>query len=117
MPAHASRGSALRTVDHENHSTEEGGPLEEAQKGGTINDATAASPSPVTTANRRLVVELTPDTAAKLALLASEEGHNKTTVVNRALQVYEFLKGIDAAGGKILVQEPGSREQQWLRLL
>jgi hypothetical protein len=110
----------LRTVDQEAEPTDQRDTADGVRStaSGSGSEATeSSSHSTVTAANRRLVVELTPDTAIKLASLAAEEGHNKTTVVNRALQVYDFLREIDANGGKILIQESGSREQQWLRLL
>lgn len=61
---------------------------------------------------RRLVVELGRRAASDLAWLVHEEEVNKTTAVNRALQVYRILIEAQHNGGEVLVADPakGTRE-------
>ncbi len=56
--------------------------------------------------SRRLVVELGRRTAADLAWLVEEEDVNKTTAVNRAVQVYRLLVEAQNNGGTITVSDP-----------
>jgi len=55
---------------------------------------------------RRLVVELGRRTASDLAWLVEEEDVNKTTAVNRAVQVYRLLVEAQRNGGSIRVSDP-----------
>jgi hypothetical protein len=55
---------------------------------------------------RRLVVELGRRAAADLGWLVEEEEVNKTTVVNRAIQVYRLLIETQRNGGSIIVSDP-----------
>jgi hypothetical protein len=60
----------------------------------------------------RLVVELNRATAADLDDLMELEDLNKTTLVNRALQMYAFLRKAERDGGQIFVQEAGESAAQ-----
>ena len=55
---------------------------------------------------RRLVVELGRRAAADLAWLVESEEVNKTTVVNRAIQVYRLLMEAQRNGGEVRVSDP-----------
>jgi hypothetical protein len=60
---------------------------------------------------RRLVVELNRRSAADLAWLCEAEELNKTTVVNRAVQLYKMLVQAQLEGERVKVQgERGDRE-------
>ena len=55
---------------------------------------------------RRLVVELGRQAAGDLAWLVEETEVNKTTVVNRAVQVYRLLIEAQNNGGSIMISDP-----------
>lgn len=55
---------------------------------------------------RRLVVEMGRRAAADVAWLVEEEEVNKTTIVNRAIQVYRLLMEAQKNGGSIMVDDP-----------
>jgi hypothetical protein len=57
-------------------------------------------------APRRLVVELGRRAASDLAWLVAEEDVNKTTAVNRAVQVYRLLVEAQRNGGSVMVSDP-----------
>ncbi|HST80868.1 MAG TPA: hypothetical protein VLL08_03890 [Kineosporiaceae bacterium] len=65
----------------------------------------------------RLVVELNRATAADLDDLVALEDLNKTTLVNRALQMYAILRKAERDGGQILIQEAGESAPQRIRFL
>jgi len=58
---------------------------------------------PDTAAARPLVIEQTSRTAADLAWLEALKGLNKTTLCNRAVQVYRQIVERQEAGGMVLV--------------
>jgi hypothetical protein len=58
---------------------------------------------PDTAAPRRLLIEQTSRTAADLAWLEELKGLNKTTLCNRAVQVYRQIVERQQAGGTVLV--------------
>ena len=60
----------------------------------------------------RLIVELIPRSASDLAWAVEEEGLNKTTIVNRAIQVYKRVMEAQANGGSItIVPHEGSEPE------
>ncbi|WP_199423075.1 hypothetical protein [Actinotalea solisilvae] len=61
-------------------------------------------------APRRLVVELNRRAATDLAWLVESEEVNKTTVVNRALQVYRLLVEAQRNGGSVTLLDPAHGE-------
>jgi hypothetical protein len=65
----------------------------------------------------RLVVELNRATAAELDDLVELEELNKTTIVNKALQVYAILRKAERDGGKILLVEAAGAAPERLRFL
>lgn len=65
----------------------------------------------------RLVVELSKTSASLLEDLVDLEELNKTTVVNRAIQVYALLRKAEAAGGQVLLVESDSAAPQRIRFL
>jgi hypothetical protein len=65
----------------------------------------------------RLVVELSPMAAAMLNELCDLEHLNKTTVVNRAIQVYHLLRMAEAAGGQVLLSESKDGSLQRVRFI
>lgn len=76
-----------------------------ALAGGSHVDSTPDIP-------RRLVVELGRRSAADLAWLVEMEETNKTTVVNRAVQVYRLLVETQSNGGTIIVRDPQRGESE-----
>lgn len=65
----------------------------------------------------RLVVELNPRVAHQLDDLVLAEGLNKTTLVNRAIQVYALVVDVQTAGGRLYVQEADSDQLQRLTII
>jgi hypothetical protein len=65
-------------------------------------DAPPAEPKP------RLVVELNRTAAARLDALVELEELNKTSVVNRALNVYYMLRMAEKNGGEVTITESES---------
>jgi hypothetical protein len=63
---------------------------------------------------RRLVVELNRRTAGDLAWLVSEEELNKTTLVNRAVQVYRKIIEVQRNGGSVIIEDPERGQQRLL---
>ena len=57
-------------------------------------------------AKRRLTVELNDRSRTDLLWVAALEGLNRTTVVNRALQVYRMVVETQRNGGWIAVSDP-----------
>ena len=53
---------------------------------------------------QRVTVNLIPKSSASLDRLAERTTMSKTDVINRALQLYDFIDGETAAGGQILVR-------------
>jgi hypothetical protein len=81
--------------------------------------ATTVEPANVTPLrkNPRLVVELNQKSAALLDELVELEELNKTTVVNRAIQVYAILRKAEEAGGQVLISEDGDSEPHRVRFI
>jgi len=61
---------------------------------------------------RRLVVELSSRSAQDLAWLVEEEELNKTTIVNRAVQVYKRIMELQSRGGSIVLIDPERGTQE-----
>lgn len=57
--------------------------------------------------NPRLTIVLNQRGDATLNKIKDQQGLNKTTVVHRALQVYELLIDTVADGGEVLLSVPG----------
>jgi hypothetical protein len=66
---------------------------------------------------KRLVVETNRRTAADLAWLAEEEELNKTTLVNRAVQVYRMIIEAQRNGGAVLIEDPTKGTTERLRFV
>ena len=66
------------------------------------------------TPSERLTVNLIPRAAEALASAATRTGLSKTDVVNRALQMYDYLEGLHGDGAQILVREQSGDEQVML---
>ncbi len=64
----------------------------------------------------RLTIHITAATRADLAWLVEHLPYNRTTAMNRAVQVYTNLEQVRAAGGRVLIQEADGtvREVKWL---
>lgn len=54
---------------------------------------------------KRLVVDLTRKSARDLAWLVEQEELNKTTLVNRAVQVYRLIMEAQLEGKQIVIEE------------
>jgi hypothetical protein len=65
----------------------------------------------------RLVVELSQRSAAALDELVELEELNKTTIVNRAIQMYSILRRAEADGGQVLIAEGPDGEPQRIRFI
>lgn len=82
------------------------------------SDDSVPSPSGGTDGkNRRLVVELTPAVYDALTRRTEKEYLNKTTITNRAIQLYAMITDILEAGGKVYVEEKDAKELQRLQIL
>lgn len=66
---------------------------------------------------RRLVVELNRRTAGDLGWLVEQEELNKTTLVNRAVQVYRLLIEAQHNGGTITIDDPTESGPTQLRII
>lgn len=66
--------------------------------------------------NPRLVIELTDKTRTDLSWLVRVEQMNKTTLANRALQLYRNVVEHHLRGGKVAFEYPDGRVER-LRLL
>ena len=64
----------------------------------------------------RVTVNLTPRTSEALEQLAQTTGDTKTDTINKALQVFAYLQELQHGGGAIYVREPGSKEQERLKI-
>lgn len=58
------------------------------------------------TARKRLVIELGEKTRADLDSLVVSEEVNKTTVANRAIQLYKIVKDAEEKGGSVTITYP-----------
>lgn len=61
---------------------------------------------------RRLIVELNQRSDDDLTRAAEAEQITKTTVVNRAIQVYEMVRANQAAGGHIIRVNPDGTSEK-----
>lgn len=62
----------------------------------------------------RLVINVGDRAQIALEAVAEATGWNKTTILNQAVKLYAELRALHAAGGKILIQQPGSRDWEQL---
>lgn len=67
-------------------------------------------------ATNRLNAALVPDAAQALARLIERTGFTKVSVVNRALQVYDYIEAELRSGGELVVRSPDGR-METLRIL
>lgn len=72
------------------------------------------APEPDTTTVRKLVVELNQRTDQDLNSLVIDEGLNKSTIVNRAVQVYAEIAGNQAAGGSLILVRPDGTQERFI---
>ena len=64
---------------------------------------------------KRLVVELNARSERDLTECVTMEEMNKTTVVNRAVQVYGEITANQRAGGRcVLIRPDGTEERLWI---
>ena len=68
-------------------------------------------------APRRLVVELNKRPAQDLQWLVDVEEANKTTIVNRALQVYRHVVELQQRGGSVLLEDPDRDQLERMLIL
>jgi hypothetical protein len=61
---------------------------------------------------KRLVVELTTRAAQDMAWLVDEEEANKTTLVNRAVQVYKMVVEAQRRGRRVMIGNPDGTDAQ-----
>ena len=85
----------------------------------TKTEAEESGPSQETTAEvaRRLVVELSPRGANDVAWLMNEEQLNKTTLVNRAVQVYRAVMEAQAEGKRLMIADADGKNAQVLWIM
>lgn len=69
------------------------------------------------TAPKRLVVELNRLSAQELDDMGQIEGLNKTTLVNRAIQVYALVRKAELDGDKILIEDCKTAATQRVRII
>jgi len=65
---------------------------------------------------QRVTVNLIPKAADSLDRLAERTTMSKTDVINRALQLYDFIDGVTAGGGDVLVR-PKDGATELLKLI
>jgi hypothetical protein len=65
---------------------------------------------------RRLVVELGAQAAADLAALVETEDLNKTTLVNKAIQLYAIIRKQEREGKSVVLKDRDQRETLLLML-
>lgn len=70
-------------------------------------------PEDTPTVARRLVVELNRHTASDLAWCVEAEELNKTTVVNRAVQLYKAVIETQYAGGAMILETQDGGAQRY----
>lgn len=56
-----------------------------------------------------VTVRLIPEATQALARLAERTGMKKVDVVNRALQIYDYIEEVKQKGGQLVVQSPDGR--------
>jgi len=61
---------------------------------------------------QRLSVNLSDDVANALREIADEDGISVTEAIRRAISSERWIRDVDKRKGKILVQEPGSKNVQ-----
>jgi hypothetical protein len=69
-------------------------------------DEAATSAEMTVEVSKRLVVELTKRASQDMSWLIAEEEANKTTIVNRALQVYKMVVEAQRAGDRVMIGDP-----------
>ena len=65
----------------------------------------------------RVTVNLTARSAAALTATAELTSETRTDVINKALQLYGFLRPPHDNGGAIYIREPNGKETDRLRLM
>ncbi|GAA5151937.1 MULTISPECIES: hypothetical protein [Amycolatopsis] len=65
----------------------------------------------------RVTVNLNKTAAADLERTSLTTAETKTEVINKALQLYAFLRKLQLDGGDIFIREADSKERERLRLL
>lgn len=75
-----------------------------AVPGEQAGSATNAAPEVA----KRLVVDLTRRAAGDLGWLVDAEELNKTTIVNRAIQVYKMILEAQQSGQQIVIEDPAT---------
>lgn len=63
------------------------------------------------------MVELNPRAYDALVHRTEVESLNKTTITNRAIQLYAMITDVLEAGGKVYIEEKDAKELQRLRIL
>lgn len=62
-------------------------------------------PPPPDAVEQRVTVNLNARAVRALAALVDLTGYNKTDVINRALQIYEFMEQIKEGGGSLHIRQ------------
>ncbi|MBD3004531.1 hypothetical protein [Streptomyces sp. 5-10] len=65
----------------------------------------------------RQAISFTRKGFASLERLTTETGESKSDMVNRALEVYDFLEKEKAAGGELMIRHPGDELPQRVHLI
>lgn len=68
-------------------------------------------------APKRLVVELNRLAHQELSEMGELESLNKTTLVNRAIQVYALVRKAELNGDKILIEDAKTSDVQRIRII
>ena len=63
----------------------------------------------------RLTVNLTQRSVNALNRLAERTGYSRTDIINRALQVYDYVDDILDRGGELLIYEPDEDEPRSIK--
>lgn len=78
---------------------------------------TQSAPDDAAEVAKRLVVELTKRASQDMAWLVNEEEANKTTIVNRAVQVYKMVVEAQGNGQRLMIGNSDGSNAQILYLV
>lgn len=65
----------------------------------------------------RVTVNLVPRASEALRRVSHRTGSSMTDAINRAIQVYDYIEGVEANGGALYVREAKESEPQLVKLL
>jgi hypothetical protein len=64
----------------------------------------------------RITTNLIPKSVAAMARIRAVTDLNATDVINRSVQLYDYILSVTEAGGELLIREPGGEPQKVILL-